>query len=105
MPVTWGHAREKDENKSMGCYDMSQYAKWFELNQCDFEVTYRSGQWSCSAWSRLFEIDDTLDRFSYAKSHDHETIASALQECYAKMKENIAERRRIVSAMSGLSIE
>lgn len=64
--------------------DITQFAKWFDLNGMDFQLTNISGMWRCSCWPRTDEEDDVDDpsRCSYWSSAYCETVWQALMGCY-----------------------
>lgn len=104
MPVGWGSDQHSEEFTG----DLAQYTKFFVLHDCDFDIAYKSGQWTVTVWGKR-EIspvkvrnvkvsDDTDGGFHYedswlthlkdfvAISEPRATITEALQDAYSAVK-------------------
>lgn len=77
MPSTWGSSPE-DSNSFVG-NDISQYTKFFDLHEMDFEMRRVSGLWDVLAWTR---DNDNV----WAVSKKCEMLGDAFNSCYTEVK-------------------
>jgi hypothetical protein len=104
MPVSWGSDQHSEEFTG----DLAQYTKFFAIHDYDFDITYRTGQWTVTVWGKreispvkvrnVKVMDDTDGGFHYedsvithlknyiATSKPRATLNEALQDAYSAVK-------------------
>ena len=91
MPVLYGHSANTDDSNDMS--DITQFTKWFHLNDMDFQLSNIGGHWKCTAWKRGTEMLDGSPRSGYwevpkdywASGHC-KTANIAMLRCYESVR-------------------
>ncbi len=84
MPVLYGHNTLTGNDGRMD--DISQFTRWFHLNEMDFELTNINRMWKCRAWERRVGKDEYGEPNSYWASGACTSVSDALIRCYEAIR-------------------
>lgn len=84
MPVLYGHKTLVDNETDMS--DITQFTKWFHLNEMDFELRNVNGKWKCTAWVRGGGALGPGEPMNYWASGQCSSVETAMLRCYEAIR-------------------
>ena len=84
MPVLYGHQSMTENETNMS--DITQFTKWFHLNDMDFQLSNTNGQWKCMAWKRGCGALYDGSPSDYWSSGQCSSMVTAMLRCYEAIR-------------------